>query len=200
MVIIAARIYHILCVNRKPKVSYWKPRVYYNGCVGFPMNRNLLKTWRSLGGPARLRDLRLARGMKLSDLATRAGVSKGTLSKLENRALRPNPSLDMLEAIAAGLGVKREELFDADSPAQSKQDRRGPAACSLELYLRDLKPSAANVRRFRRVATHATPPETVPEWRRFTDWLVLFTGKDPRPVGAREEPSVKIRSFKRSAL
>jgi transcriptional regulator with XRE-family HTH domain len=139
--------------------------------------------------------------MKLSDLAAKAGVSKSMLSKLENPALRPNPSLDMVEAIAAGLGVKREELFvDADSTAPSQQERSGSANCSLELYLRELKPSRANARRFRRVATHPTPPETEPEWRRFTEWLVLFTGRDPRPAGTRAAPSAKIRSFKHSVV
>lgn len=161
------------------------------------MKRNLLRAWRTAGGPVRLRALRRARGMKLADLAAKAGVSKGTLSKLENPTLRPNPSLDMVEAIAAGLGVKREELFDGDSPDTNQHGRAGPGDRSLELYLREVNPSPGNARRFKRVATHPMPPETMPEWQRFTEWLALFTGRDPRPAGLRAESSGKVRSFRR---
>jgi transcriptional regulator with XRE-family HTH domain len=160
------------------------------------MKRNLLKTWRAEGGPARLRALRSARGMKLADLAAKAGVSKGTLSKLENPTLQPNPSLDMIESIAAGLGVEREELFESGSLETNRRDST-PADRSLELYLREMSPSSRNAQRFRRVATHPTPPKTVPDWRRFTEWLALFTGRDPRPVSARNETRARIRAFKR---
>src|SRR5688500_3870293 len=44
------RLYHILCPNGKPKVSYWKPLVEYNPDSSFLMKRNLLKTWRTVGG------------------------------------------------------------------------------------------------------------------------------------------------------
>jgi len=131
--------------------------------------------------------------MTLLQLSTKIGVSKGTLSKLENPNLRPNPSLDVIQAVAAGLGIKREELF-ADSAQQTEQ--KGPADdISLDLYLRELKVSPGNARKFRRVATHPEPPKTVVEWRIFTEWLVLFTGRDPRPATTRVE-TAKIRSFK----
>src|SRR5688500_17024423 len=102
------------------------------------MKANLVRTWRSLGGPARLRELRRARGMTLDALAARAGVSKSTLSKLENPSLRPNPSLDLLEAVATALGVKREELFAGSIESKDAQVVQ-PENTSLELYLRDLK-------------------------------------------------------------
>ncbi len=51
---------------------------------------------------ARLRELRLARGWTLRDLAKHSGVSQGMLSKLESRAV--NPSLSVIERIAAAFG------------------------------------------------------------------------------------------------
>ncbi|MFG2820020.1 helix-turn-helix domain-containing protein [Kitasatospora sp. NPDC048365] len=52
---------------------------------------------------ARLRELRTARGMSLSELARRAEVGKGTLSELE--AGRRNPTLETLYALTTALGV-----------------------------------------------------------------------------------------------
>lgn len=52
---------------------------------------------------ARLRELRAARGMSLSELARRAEVGKGTLSELE--AGRRNPTLETLYALTTALGV-----------------------------------------------------------------------------------------------
>jgi len=163
------------------------------------MKRNLLRTWRTQGGSKRLRELRTAQGLTLDGLALKVGVSKGTLSKLENPNLRPNPGLDTIQAVAEALGVKREELFDPTPVGQKEQQGRGlPTDISLELYLRELKPSPANARKFHLVATHPVPPKTVPEWRRFTEWLVLFTGRDPRPAGTRVHPAAKVRAFPRA--
>jgi transcriptional regulator with XRE-family HTH domain len=160
------------------------------------MQRNLVGTWRSVGGPKRLRELRQAQGMTLVDLATKIGVNKGTLSKLENPNLRSSPSLDLIQAVAEGLKVKREALFDSDSSNMKGAQRPlGVANIALELFLRDVNPSSGNTRRFRKVATHPDPPKTAPEWRRFTEWLVLFTGQDPRPGGTRMQSAAKVRSF-----
>src|SRR5688500_16846701 len=110
-----------------------------------------------------------------------------------NPNLRPNPGLDMIQAVAEALGVKREELFDSESSEQEAQQRQaGPADVSLELYLRELNASPGSVRRFRQVATHPVPPKTVPEWRRFTEWFVLFTGRDPRPARTHVKQAAKI--------
>lgn len=52
---------------------------------------------------ARLRELRQARDMSLSELARRAGIGKGTLSELESG--RRNPTLETLYALTTALGV-----------------------------------------------------------------------------------------------
>ncbi|MBV2363331.1 helix-turn-helix domain-containing protein [Streptomonospora nanhaiensis] len=51
----------------------------------------------------RLRELRVSRGLSLSELARRSGVGKGTLSELEGG--RRNPTLETLYALTTELGV-----------------------------------------------------------------------------------------------
>ena len=60
---------------------------------------------------ANLRALRARQRLSLGQLAARAGMSKGTLSKLETGA--GNPTLDTLAALAAALAVPMAELFAA---------------------------------------------------------------------------------------
>jgi len=63
---------------------------------------------------ARIRTLRQQRGLSLTDLARRAGLSKGELSKLETgvRPLRP----DHLERLASALELPAQALLVPDSP------------------------------------------------------------------------------------
>lgn len=57
----------------------------------------------------RIRFLRQNRKWSQEDLALNANVSKNYICDLENG--RRNPSLDILERIAVGLGISLEELF-----------------------------------------------------------------------------------------
>jgi XRE family transcriptional regulator, regulator of sulfur utilization len=59
---------------------------------------------------ARVRELRLERGLSLSALAGAAGIGKGSLSELESG--RRNPTLDTLYALAGPLGVPLAALVD----------------------------------------------------------------------------------------
>ncbi|MSZ75947.1 MAG: helix-turn-helix domain-containing protein [Actinobacteria bacterium] len=59
---------------------------------------------------ARVRALRLDRGLSLTALAAAAGIGKGSLSELE--AGRRNPTLDTLYAVAGPLGVPLAALVD----------------------------------------------------------------------------------------
>jgi transcriptional regulator with XRE-family HTH domain len=63
---------------------------------------------------ASIRRTRLLSGLSLTALASRAGISKSTLSDLESGA--GNPSLETLWAIATALGVPVGRLFDEASP------------------------------------------------------------------------------------
>ncbi len=60
----------------------------------------------------RIRRLRNRAGLKLNDLAGRAGCSESMLSKIENG--KGNPSLNLLHRIAGELGVSIGHLFTED--------------------------------------------------------------------------------------
>ncbi|HNP63938.1 MAG TPA: helix-turn-helix transcriptional regulator [Woeseiaceae bacterium] len=56
-----------------------------------------------------IQDLRRERGLSQEELALRAGVNRGYMGKLENAKYAA--SLDMLERIAAALGVDASALL-----------------------------------------------------------------------------------------
>src|SRR5262245_23888728 len=60
------------------------------------------------GFPGRLRLLRIAAGLSVDDLASRAGLTPATVAKLELRARRPTPAA--VAKLAAALGVGHEAL------------------------------------------------------------------------------------------
>ena len=67
-----------------------------------------------------LKRQRLARRIKLREIAELVGVSQGMLSKIENN--QTNVSLDMLESICRALGVAVSEIFgDYDRPRSTTQ-------------------------------------------------------------------------------
>lgn len=83
----------------------------------------------------RLRELREARGLSLSELARVAGVGKATLSGLENGTR--DPRLETLYAIAAALGVPLSALtLDRGAPPSAAALVRGEAVVStlLEVF------------------------------------------------------------------
>lgn len=57
----------------------------------------------------RLKDLRLERGWSLDDLAGRSGVSRATLSRLENSAI--SPTTGMLSKLCAAYGLTMSRLM-----------------------------------------------------------------------------------------
>lgn len=58
----------------------------------------------------RIQELRMARGLSLSELAERSGVAKSYLSAIE-RSLQDNPSIHVLERLAAVLHVPVQQLL-----------------------------------------------------------------------------------------
>lgn len=66
---------------------------------------------------ARLRELRVERGMSLSELARQAGVGKGSLSEIESG--RRNPTVETLYSICGPLGVPLTALLGEDPGADS---------------------------------------------------------------------------------
>ncbi len=64
-------------------------------------------------GP-RLRRLRQGAGLKLKELAERAGLAASTISKIEND--RMSPTYDVLLKLAGGLGMDLSTLLEGPSP------------------------------------------------------------------------------------
>ncbi|GEE02366.1 hypothetical transcriptional regulator [Gordonia spumicola] len=89
----------------------------------------------------RLRELRAARSLTLSELARRAGVGKGTLSEIEGG--RRNPTIETLYALCAPLDVPLTALL-GESPGA-----HGAAAggmLTVLLSMRRLPPSSDHPR------------------------------------------------------
>lgn len=75
----------------------------------------------ALGG--NVRSTRIIKGLKLRELAERAGCSESLLSKIENG--RTSPSLTMLHRIAASLDVTVPALFAARASGEGVVGRGG---------------------------------------------------------------------------
>ncbi len=64
----------------------------------------------------RIQQLRMERGLSLSELAERAGVAKSYLSAIE-RLIQINPSIQVIEKIAGVLDVSVQTLIQSDKQA-----------------------------------------------------------------------------------
>lgn len=71
--------------------------------------------------------------MTAAELARRAGVSKATLSSIENGV--GNPTIDTLEAIAVALAIPLTDLVVADADGESTLVRASPADGELQREL-----------------------------------------------------------------
>src|SRR5262245_5328342 len=74
----------------------------------------------------RLKDLRQERGWSLDDLAGRSGVSRATLSRLENSAI--SPTTGMLSKLCAAYGLTLSRLMhmaEGDFPALVRRASQG---------------------------------------------------------------------------
>ncbi|MFD3516690.1 helix-turn-helix domain-containing protein [Streptomyces sp. NPDC058657] len=126
----------------------------------------------------RIRELRTARGLTLSELALRAGIGKATLSGLE--AGTRNPTLETLYAVTGRLGVPLAELLTegpreplhGDSVTGELLEVFADPAATTELYRLRIRPG--------RVQTSpAHPPGT-------TEYLTVYEGV--ARVGPKDAP------------
>lgn len=93
----------------------------------------------------RLRELRVAAGLSLSEVARRSGLGKGTLSELETG--RRNPTLETLFAVTGALGLPLSSALEEGARAS------GPAvdawlverAGAAEVYRLRVRPGAVQV-------------------------------------------------------
>src|SRR3972149_1449664 len=77
----------------------------------------------SLG--ARLRRLRLERGLTMKEVARRAALTESFISQLERD--RVNPSVASLQRLTAALGTPLGRLFDEAAPPEGRGGRPGAA-------------------------------------------------------------------------
>ncbi|MFC0236665.1 helix-turn-helix domain-containing protein [Fictibacillus phosphorivorans] len=69
---------------------------------------------------AKIRSLRVEKGLTLTELAEKAGIAKSYLSNIE-RNLQNNPTFEYINKIARALDVEQERLlFEADSAGNSE--------------------------------------------------------------------------------
>lgn len=74
----------------------------------------------------RIRDLRLAQGLKQEELAAHCGLFRTYMSRIETG--QANPTLTMIHALATSLGVTVADLFpleEAPTPSSVQRSRTG---------------------------------------------------------------------------
>jgi transcriptional regulator with XRE-family HTH domain len=100
-------------------------RVDYPGRMQPTDPRSLIRIAREAGGEAhvepvnlgeRVRELRRSRGWTLEEAATRAGLARSTLSKIENGQM--SPTYEALKKLASGLAISVPQLFTPPSGVQ----------------------------------------------------------------------------------
>lgn len=120
---------------------------------------------------ARLRTVRHAQGLTLEDLASRAGMSTSTLSRLE--AGKRQASLELLLPLTRQLGIRIDDLVTMEAPDPRV---RRPVIRRDGLIIAPLAPEGSAINTFK--ITY-TPPSELPELRVHEgyEWLYVLSGK-----------------------
>jgi transcriptional regulator with XRE-family HTH domain len=130
-------------------------------------------------GP-RLRATRRARGLTLDELATRAGMSASTLSRLESG--KRQATLELLVPLTRHLGVRIDDLIVANPPdpriSQATIERDG-------LLIVPLSPDHAPVHTYKITYPPATGIPT-PQVHDGYEWLYILHGRLRLRLGPRE--------------
>ena len=96
---------------------------------------------------ANLRRLRIARHLSLSELARATGISKATLSGIENG--RANPTVDTLASLADAMRISLIELLEELPPGEMRvvraSARRSVAAPDLPVQAIDVLPGRGDL-------------------------------------------------------
>lgn len=81
-----------------------------------------------------LRELRIAKGLTLTQLAEQTGTHVGNLSRIERDST--NPSLDLLRRIARALDMALSDIFSiAEEGVQKEEQYRRHVLCCLFSHL-----------------------------------------------------------------
>ena len=133
----------------------------------------------------RLRELRVARGLTLQQVAARAAIDVSTLSRLEGGKRRL--ALDHLPALAAALGVSADELL-GPAPRQDPRVRGRPRHFDgLTMWPLTHRGSGVGLQAYKiRVdARRHAPPEVLPVHEGH-DWLYVLDGRLRLLLGAED--------------
>src|SRR5688572_17170715 len=131
---------------------------------------------RTLGafGP-RLKNLRLRRGITLTDLAEETGISASTLSRLEAGLRRP--TLEQLLPLARAYGVTLDELVDAPPTGDPRINLR-PLPTSDGSIILPLSRRPGGIQAYKFVLP-AGRDDAVPDLRTHEgyDWAFVLNGR-----------------------
>lgn len=120
---------------------------------------------------ARLRAARRDRGWTLEELATRAGMSASTLSRLESGKRQSN--LELLLPLVRNLGIRIDDLVQPDTPDPRV---RRPVIRRDGMIIAPLAPEGSPIHTYK--ITYP-PVSTLPEPRVHDgyEWLYVLTGR-----------------------
>ncbi|MFE2164069.1 helix-turn-helix domain-containing protein [Streptomyces sp. NPDC059447] len=117
----------------------------------------------------RLRELREAQGISLSELARRSKIGKGTLSELESG--RRNPTLETLYALTTALKVPLSTALH-DLPPPTKISGQAVEAVLIERFEADTSVTETYRVRIRSGATQESAAHSLGT----TEHIIVFTG------------------------
>jgi transcriptional regulator with XRE-family HTH domain len=133
-------------------------------------------------GP-RLRALRTARNITLTDLAESTGVSLSTLSRLESGGRRP--TLELLLPLARAFGVALDELVDA--PPTGDPRVRMPSFTRHGATFVPLTRRPGGVQAFKQILPVGYPGRDVePQTHEGYEWMYVLSGRVRLVLGDQE--------------
>lgn len=110
---------------------------------------------------SRLRDARTAQSLSLTEVATRAGISKAYLSQLEHGA-STTPSHDVLRRLATALGTSIADLTGTSETWQPTEADKLPA--SLRAFARGAAIPEADVEMLAGIHYRGKQPGEPDDW------------------------------------
>ncbi len=110
---------------------------------------------------SRLRDERTAQSLSLTEVATRAEISKAYLSQLE-RGASTTPSYHVLRRLATALGTSIADLTGASETWQPSEADKLPA--SLRAFARSAKIPEADVKMLAGIHYRGKQPGEPDDW------------------------------------
>jgi transcriptional regulator with XRE-family HTH domain len=124
----------------------------------------------------RLRELRVAQGLTLEQVAERASMATSTLSRLESGQRRL--TLDHLPGLAAALGVSTDALL-GPAPARDPRVRSKPIRRhQLTMWPLSANPSAAGLQAYKvRVSARRNQPPAELPVHEGRDWIYVLAGR-----------------------